>query len=105
MKFTVKVFRGDTPKIVFNFIHTRTGTPLDLSDWQLFFSAKTEDGIFIVDKQMSVVAPLEGRASVTLNSKETGRAGRYIAEVEARRGDQILTLAQGFLVIQEDVRK
>lgn len=104
MGFKVRIFRGDAPTLIFTFTE-QGGQPLDLSGWTLYFAAAAEDGTLLIDKQMSVIDPLQGKASVMLSSTETARAGVYKAEVEARKGDTVLTLIQGYLVIVEDVRK
>ncbi len=102
--FEIIIYRGDTPTLEFEFTDIETNTPINLSGWTLHFAAKRSDGTLIINKQMTIVDPLAGKATVALTSDETNHVGRHTAEVEARTNTDILTLAQGVLVIRGDIR-
>lgn len=105
MNFWIVTYRGDTPTIEFEITHADTNQPLNLSGWNVFFSAKKRDGTLLFTKQMTVVDPEKGKVQVRLSHLDTDYVGQCIAEIEARKGNDTLTIAQGVLIIREDVKK
>lgn len=92
----------------FVFINKETGKPYDLSGWILYFTARRrKDDALIIDKQMAVIDPQNGRAQLALSEKETNFVGIHKAEIQAKSntGVETVTLAQGDLVIHNTVRR
>ncbi len=102
--FEVTIYRGDTPTLEFEF-QDDAGNPLNLSGWTLYFAAKRNDGQIFINKPMTITDPPAGKATVALTSTETDNVGRHLAEIEARKDSDVLTLAQGVLVIRGDIRQ
>lgn len=98
---TVKIVRGDTPKIYFDFGADYTG-------YEAWFGAKANltDAAYYIEPKLCIwIDVAKGQGSVELTSAETAAVGRYEAEIELRSGGQILTAMKFRLVIIDDVIK
>ncbi len=103
--FVITIFRGDTPTLEFTFTDPETNAPLNLSGWTLYFAVQTASGVVFINKAMTVTDPVNGVAHVSLTATETDTVGIHTAEVEARKDEEISTLAQGVVTIHPDIRQ
>ena len=95
------LYRGDTPTLNFQ-VYDESGQPMNLLDWQLFFSFKI--GSHHVKKECDIYDPLAGKAQVTLSSEDTKEAGYTVCELEGRKEGVVYTFGQVLLCILEDVK-
>lgn len=102
--FVIEVFRGDTVSIEVQFLQD-DDSPLDLTGWSVYFAARKSDGTILVNKGVSMTNPANGIGILSFTPSDISIAGKFQCEFEARMGDQIKTLEQGYLVVREDIRK
>lgn len=109
---TIQVTRGDTPRIDFVFTKISDGSPVDISDYDLFFMAKLslddEDEDAIANADMTLDEGEEGKCHVILKKSDTATAGNFYGEIEARKESsppEVKTLAEFNYIIEKDVRR
>ncbi len=102
----VTIIRGDAKTLTFNL-----GTGWPLTGKNVYFIAKTSpilsNSQAIVNRLCTVTDAVNGVATITLTTTETGAIGTYYAEVEVRNSDDTnpQTATQFILKIKQDVRQ
>jgi hypothetical protein len=98
---TVVTTRGDTPTVTFDLGADYTG-------WAPYFAVKA----LIADPEYAIAPKVctwsnaaIGMCYVDLTAEDTGTAGKYIAEIELRKGSKRLTVSRFALDIGEDIIK
>lgn len=104
LTFLIDVFRDELSQIEVEFLDA-TGEPLDLTDWNVYFIAlhKENRDIFL-EKEVLMTEPSQGKGMLVLTQQDTAVAGIYDAEFDARRGNEVVTLIQGKLIVRKDVQ-
>jgi len=105
--------RGDTPQYNFTITNVATGLAIDLTGATIAFMAKERisdtDANAKIDRDCTITDATNGKCFIKLTEAETGFTGNsnkvYEAELESRKGGDVLTYAQGRLKIKPDVKQ
>lgn len=95
----VKIVKGDTPRITFDFESDYTG-------WTVWFAAKEKlsDTTYAISlREVTWSDASLGQGYIDLSATDTDLLGKYFAELELRQGAQRLTAMKYKLVIIDDV--
>lgn len=100
--------RGDTAVIPLRDVVDEQGNPLDLTGWEVTFTAKkfTKDTEAVFVKSTlpgdGIVIVAEG-ADVTLDEADTALGRTLVYDAEARKDGRVITIEKGTITVQVDV--
>ena len=95
-------------KAVFSIPYTDAGTVIDLSDWEILFTAKAyltdSDEDAVISKQLTIEYPETGIASLTLDAADVDiKSGEYWYSIDAYPPDDATIIIDGVLTVKQSV--